>query len=62
MKNSCAFNLTEKVIIDGCDSIVAVVTAVMFETSGCTVRVSWTADGQVRREWVEEWRLTKWEE
>lgn len=62
MKNSCPFSLAEKVIMDGDDSIVAVVTAVMFETTGCSIKVSWISDGQIRREWVEDWRISKWEE
>lgn len=62
MKNDCAFSLTEKVYMDGDKSIVAVVVAVMFETTGCSVRVSWISDGQIHREWVEDWRLSKWEE
>jgi hypothetical protein len=62
MKNECAFSLTEKVIVDGCDGIVAVVTAVLFRTTGCTVEISWMRDNRSNTAWIEEWRLSKWEE
>jgi len=61
MKNTCAFKLSEKIIIDGCDSIVAIVTAVLYRTSGCTVEVSWMGDNRGNTAWIEEWRLSKWE-
>lgn len=61
MKNTCPFSLTEKVLIDGDPSIIGVVIAVMFETTGSSVKVSWVHSGAIHREWIDEWRLTKWE-
>lgn len=62
MKNSCAFNLTEKVIIDGDRQVVAVITAISFRISGCKVEVSWWNHGDLKEAWVDEWRLSRWEE
>ena len=62
MKNECAFNLTEKVIIDGCKSIPCVVIAILFRVTGCQVQISYWDDGRLVETWVDEWRVSKWEE
>jgi len=62
VKNDCAFSLAEKVIIDGDKSIIGVVTAVTFRTTGTTIEVGWIHNGQANSGWFEEWRLSKWEE
>lgn len=62
MKNTCAFNLTEKVFIDGCKSIPCVVTAILFRVDGCKCEVSYWSEARLVETWVDEWRLSKWEE
>lgn len=46
-----------KVHIDG-DRDVAVVTAHLFRCNSAQVEVSWFAAGDLKTQWIEEWRLT----
>ncbi len=62
MKNVSLFSLTEKVIVDGCKSIPCVITAVTFRMTGCKYEISYWDDGRLIETWVDEWRVSKWEE
>lgn len=56
------FGLTEKIIIDGCAEMPAVITAVSFRMTGVKYEVNWWNNGDLKEAWVDEWRLSKWEE
>lgn len=58
MKVETKLDLTDKVIINGCASVVATVQRIAVSTSGCTYEVSWFDSGGTYREhWMYEWQL-----
>lgn len=53
----------DRVYIDGCNSLVAVITAVQWRNENhVNYEVSWFIDGDARWEFIEEWRLSPAEE
>jgi hypothetical protein len=50
------FDIRDRVIIDGCDRLIATVTAVLWRTHNPLIEVSWI-DGPSRTAWIEPWRL-----
>lgn len=51
-----AYAIGDKVSIDGCSELGAVVTAVLWRRENPSFEVSWI-DGSARTAWIEEWRL-----
>lgn len=62
MHMCCAFALTEKVIVDGCRSIPCIITAICYRHTGCKVEISYWDEGKLLEAWVDDWRLSRWEE
>ena len=60
MEIKTLFETGDKIIIDECRDLVAVVLAVQIRGSNITYQVSWVQDGCLREPWVEEWRMEKW--
>jgi hypothetical protein len=58
MINESKFSLGNKVIIDGCDKIVAIITAISFRKTGCKIEISYFNDGRLEECWIDEWRLS----
>ena len=56
---TCRFALHSRVVIDGDDTIVAVVTQVCWGDYGANVQVSWFTSGYLQTAWVAEERLTQ---
>lgn len=52
------FALEDRVLIDGCESIVAVVVAVCFRIENPQIEVSWWCNGALQHAWVSPWRLS----
>jgi hypothetical protein len=50
------FSIRDKVIIDGCPTLIGWVTAVLWREERPLIEVSWV-DGQARTAWFEIWRL-----
>lgn len=61
MKNESKFSLGDKVIIDGCETVVAIVTAITFRMTGCKLELSYFADRGLEEIWIDEWRLTRYD-
>lgn len=55
------FAIRDKVYIDGDESLVGYVTAVVWREEKPVVEVSWVSDC-AKTAWFEIWRLTKWDE
>lgn len=64
MRISIPYDIGDHVMIDGDVSIKAVILAFMVVGKGHNIRieVSWTHNGSICSAWVEDWRLTLWEE
>lgn len=56
---TCEWSIKQRVIINGCESIIGFITEVCFRGTGCIVKVSWFNEGAHREEWFYEWQLTK---
>lgn len=52
------FGLADRVLIDGCESIVAQVVAVCFRIENPQIEVSWWSNGALQSAWVSPWRLS----
>ena len=52
------FALDEKVIVDGCSSIIATVTGICFRDHLCELEISWWNSGSLCTAWVPERRLS----
>lgn len=52
------FDISDRVHIDDEKSIVGVVTGLLRENTGGSVRVSWFNAGEMREHWLPEWRVT----
>jgi hypothetical protein len=50
------FGIGERVIVDGCEQLVASVTAVLWRNENPLIEISWI-DGQARTAWIEPWRI-----
>ena len=59
---SFLFETGDSVVIDGSEDIKAVVLASMIRGNNKTHQVSYWGNGVLQEPWVEEWRLTPWEE
>jgi hypothetical protein len=56
------FSVRDRVYIDGCTSIVGVVTAVTWRSAGVVnYEVSWFCDGESKHDIIEGWRLSRGE-
>lgn len=55
-----SFDEGDFVTIDGCDSIKAVVLSACVTGNAISYQVAWMDGGQ-RKEWIESWRLSKWD-
>lgn len=61
MKIETLFDIGDKVTVDQCSSIVAVVLAVMVRGKNTTYQVGWVQDGRACEPWIEDWRIERWE-
>jgi hypothetical protein len=52
------FAIQDKVYIDGDQSLVVTVTAVVWRNEKPSIEVSWISD-QAKTAWIEPWRLTE---
>lgn len=57
-----AIAIADRVHIDGDESVVAVVTALLFRTDRCEVEISWMNQGVMQVCWVPSWRVKRVEE
>lgn len=59
-----SFNIGERVIIDDDSSIVGTITAILLRGSGLNIsyEVSYIHCGVSYSPWIEQWRLSAWEE
>lgn len=53
------FDFKDRVIIDGDDSVIGVVTGFAFTLGRYTVEVKWLHNGGAHETWFDEWRLEK---
>lgn len=51
------FYFGDRVHVDGCRSVEAVVVGLRAFTTGSQSLISWWSDGRMCTEWVDEWRL-----
>ena len=53
------FSIGDRVIIDGCKSLIGVVTAITWRNPHIiNCEISWVCNGESKRDVVESWRLT----
>lgn len=52
------FQLGDKVIVDGDPSLIAKVIQVAFRSDIADCEISWVHQGDIKRAWVDNWRLT----
>jgi len=62
MKIETLYDIGDKVTIDGCNSVVAVILAVVIRGKNTSYQVSYWGNGSLQEPYVEEWRLTPWAE
>jgi len=62
MKVETLYDTGDRVIIDNCKSVVAVVLAIVVRGKNITYQVSYWGNGTLQEPYVEEWRLTPWDE
>jgi hypothetical protein len=51
------FKFGDRVIVDDDHSLVAVVTAILWKTTSCSVEVAWVHSGDLKSAYIDEWRL-----
>lgn len=56
-----AFGIGERVIVDKDLSLVATVTKLCFSHPGLELEVSYFSSGELKRAWVEAWRLSPYD-
>lgn len=62
MKIQTLFDMGDQVIIDNDKDILVIVLACTIRGNNVAYEVSWFNNGQLQSAWVEEWRLSLWEE
>jgi hypothetical protein len=67
MKLSCLYDIGDRMSVDNDKDMPVTICAVNFRlaTGNClyiTYQCSWIHNGAAHSEWIEEWRLTPWEE
>ncbi len=64
MKIETLYETGDSVAIDGCQEkgAKAVVLAVMIRSKNISYEVAYWGNGSLHERWIEEWRLTPWEE
>lgn len=55
----CEFELGDTVIIDHCETVKAIVIAVTFRFTGCSVQISYFDDHGLQEPWIDSWRLNR---
>lgn len=55
---SAKFNLHQHVIVDGDQSMPAVITAIEFNDGGARYELCWFSHGEHHRSWIEEFRCS----
>jgi hypothetical protein len=53
------FAFRDRLIIDGDESLVGVVTGIMFREGMVYVELCWMSSGEAKESRIEEWRLSK---